>query len=103
VVEGEWGAQLVGGVGDESPLAVEGVVEAFQHDVEGVGEFLDLVRWAGQRDASTQFPVGRGGVGDPSGGVGNPVQWLQHPSSDQPAEADRGRSHYHECDPALGE
>jgi len=37
-VDGQRGAELVGGVGDEAALAVEGAVQPLQHGIEGVGE-----------------------------------------------------------------
>jgi len=67
----------VGGVGDESALAVEGVVEALEHDVEGVGQLLELVVWAVEGEAFVQAAVGGWGVGDPPGGLGHLVQWLE--------------------------
>ena len=39
----QWGAQFVGGVGCESPLFADMGFEPFEHGVEGVGEFAELV------------------------------------------------------------
>src|SRR4029450_4422003 len=89
-VEGQRGAQLVGGVGDEAPLAVEGVVQARQHGVEGVGQLFELVVGAGQGDALVQATVGGGGVGDAPGGLGHALQGLQQAAGEQPTQGDRG-------------
>ena len=80
-VDGQRGAQFVGGVGDEPALAVEGAVEAFQHGVEGVGEIFDLVVGAGQGDSFVQAAVG-----DSAGGGGDVLQRPQCPAGQQPAE-----------------
>jgi len=47
-VEGERGAQFVGGVGDEVPLGGEGGFQAGQQVVEGAGEFFELIVGPGQ-------------------------------------------------------
>jgi hypothetical protein len=57
----------------------------------------------GQRDALVQTAVGRRGLGDPPGGVGDPVQRLQHPPGDQPAQRDRGGPDHQQRDAALGD
>ena len=49
--------QLVRGVRHELALGVEGRVQALQHHVEGVGEFLDLIGRPGQRDPVPQVAV----------------------------------------------
>jgi hypothetical protein len=85
-VDGQRGAELVGGVGDEAALAVEGgAVEALQHGVEGVGEVLELVVGAVQGDALLQVAVG-----DPAGGGGDVLQRPQRPAGQQPAEPSGG-------------
>jgi hypothetical protein len=40
-VDRERCAQLMGGVGDEPLLALEGAIQSFKHRVEGVGQILD--------------------------------------------------------------
>ena len=64
-VDRQRGAQLVRGVGDEPALAVEGAVQPLQHGVERVGQLLDLVARAGQRDPLVQPAAGAVGPGDP--------------------------------------
>jgi hypothetical protein len=82
---GQRGAELVGGVGDEAALAVEGAVEALQHGVEGVGQVLELVVGPLQGDALLQVAVG-----DPAGGGGDVLQRPQRPPGQQPAEPSGG-------------
>ena len=48
--DGERGTQLVRGVGDEPPLAVEGALEPVEHVVEGLGQLVELVARTLQRD-----------------------------------------------------
>jgi len=48
------GAQLVGGVGDEVPLGLEGGFEPCEEAVEGVSEFLELVFRAVEGQALVQ-------------------------------------------------
>ena len=64
--EGERGAQLVGGVGDELPLGVEGGLQPGEQCVDGVGEVGELVGGArhGQPSAQVVFGDGPGGRGD---------------------------------------
>ena len=57
-VEGERGPQLVGGIGDEAPLGLEGVVESGQQSVDGVGEVLHLVIRSGEGKPFVQVPFG---------------------------------------------
>ena len=54
---GEGGAQLVGGVGDEVSLGVEGGFEAGEEVVEGVAEFGELVLWAVEAEARWRLPA----------------------------------------------
>ena len=49
--DGQRRAQLVRRVGHEAPLAGEGAGQALEHRVEGVGQLLELVARALQRDA----------------------------------------------------
>ncbi len=64
---GEWGAQLVGSVGDEVLLGVEGTFKPREEAVEGVAELLELVLRAGQGQALVKArrgdPPGRAGDG----------------------------------------
>src|SRR6266545_2305070 len=80
-VDGQGCAQLVGGVGDESALAVEGTVQASEHGVEGVCEVLDLVAGAVQGDAFVEAAVS-----DAAGGGGDLLQRVQRPSGEEPSE-----------------
>ena len=81
--DGQRRAQLMAGVGDELPLAGERAVEPFEHRVEGVGEFAQLVARALQGDALGQVLLaGRAGSG------GEPVHRPQDAPGDDPA---RGR------------
>ena len=82
--EGQRGAQLMACVGDELPLAGERAVEPFEHGVEGVGEFAQLVARALQRDA-----LGQVLFACRAGGGGEPVHRPQDASRDDPAR-DRG-------------
>ena len=50
----EWGAQLMGGVGDEPLLALEGSLEPVEHLVEGLGQLLEFVARPAQRDSRRQ-------------------------------------------------
>jgi hypothetical protein len=54
---GQGGAQLVGGVGDEVPLGLEGGVEPREEAVEGVPEFLELVFYAVSQHWLVQIPA----------------------------------------------
>jgi hypothetical protein len=102
-VERERGTQLVRRVRDEPPLAVEGPVEPFQHHVERVSELLHLVVRAVQRDPLVQATVGGRGAGDPGGRLGHPVQRLEQPAGDEPAQRGRRDTREHQRDPALGQ
>ena len=55
---GQRRAQLVRGVGDEPLLAGESGIEPLEHHVEGVGQLLELVIGAGQREALTEPQLG---------------------------------------------
>ena len=52
------GAQLVRRIGDDPALDGERGVQPFQHLVEGVREFLQLVLGPGQRQPLPQVPFG---------------------------------------------
>ena len=65
-LSGEGGSELVGGVGDEATLRLEGGVEAPEEVVEGVAELLELVLRAVEGEALVQA-----GRGDPAGGAGD--------------------------------
>ena len=73
-------AQLVGGVGDEVPLGLEGGFEPREEAVEGVPEFLELVLRAVEGQALVQA-----GGGDPPGRAGDGPDGSQHPAGHQPA------------------
>ena len=61
---GEWGAQLVGGVGDEALLAPAGLLEAVEHLVHRAGQPGDLVVAGGLRDAPVEVvDADRGDLG----------------------------------------
>src|ERR1700728_3141292 len=55
---GEWSAQFMGRGGNEVLLGVKGTFETSEEVIEGVAEFLELVRRAGQ--GQTLVKVGRG-------------------------------------------
>jgi hypothetical protein len=84
-LDGERGAQLVGGVGDEAALAGDRPLEAFQHRVEGVGQLLQLVAGARQRDPL----LVQVGQGQATRGGRDPVQRPQHPPGQPPSRGDR--------------
>ncbi len=77
---GQGGAQLVGGVGDEVPLGLEGGFEPREEVVEGVAELLELVLRAVEGQALVQA-----GRGDPPGRAGDGPDGPQHPAGDEPA------------------
>jgi hypothetical protein len=95
--DGQGGAQLVGGVGHEPALGLEGGVQAPQHLVEGVGQLLELVLRALEVQALVQGaalqPPGRGRDGG---------QGPQDPPGHQPAEPDRDQRHHRQGGPGLG-
>ena len=61
-VEGQRRSQLVGGVGDEAALGLEGGLESIEQPVDGVGQIFNLVARAGQGQPFVQVLLG-----DPSG------------------------------------
>ena len=77
----ERGAQLMGGVGDEALLALERGLEPVEHLVEGLGQFVEFVAGAAQRDPRRQVVL-RGGAG----GCGDPVHRAQRAPGGDPAE-----------------
>ena len=81
-VDREGCAQLVGGVGDESSLAVEGAVKPFEHGVECVSEVFDLIVGPDEGDALVQAAVG-----NPPGGRGNLLQRTQRLACEEPSES----------------
>ena len=96
-------AQLVRGVGDEPPLPVERAVEPLEHRVERVGELLDLVVGAGQRD-----PLVQPAVGVRPSAMRRAVSVIRcsgcsSPAGDQPAQRDRDHADHAERDRALGQ
>ncbi len=97
-VEGERGAQFVGGVGDEVPLGGEGGFQAGQQVVEGAGEFFELIVGPGQGE-----PLVQAGGGDPAGGGGDGAHRPQYPPGDQPAEGEGECGHDGQRDAGLGQ
>lgn len=79
---GERGAQLVGGVGDEVALGVEGGLQAGEQVVGRVAELGQLVRGL----AESKSPVEVSG-GDDCGGGGDGAQRAQEPAGDEPAQS----------------
>ena len=53
--DGDGGAQLVGGVGDEAHLGTVGRPQPVQHGVDGLGQVPELLLSAGDRDALVQM------------------------------------------------
>lgn len=81
------------GVGDEPLLGGEGPLQAVQHVVEGVGQFLQFVVGAVQLD-----PPGEVGAGHAARGPGDPAQRREDPpghgvaeGEGDHAEADQGQ------------
>lgn len=74
----------MGRVRGEAAMGVERVLEAGEHEVEGVGQVFELVRRSGQGDAVLQFA----GAGAARGG-GDVVQGAQHAAGDDPPDARR--------------
>ena len=85
---GQWGAQLVRGVGDEPPLRGERTLQPLQQPVDGVGEVLQLVPGTGHGQPLVQA-VRR----DPPGGHGHLPQRAEHPAGHDPAEHQRDHGH----------
>ena len=79
-LSGEGGSKLVGGVGDEVPLRLEGGLEAGEEVVEGVAELFELVLRPVEGQALVQA-----GRGDPLGRAGDGPDGAQHPAGDEPA------------------
>ena len=94
--DGQRRAELVRGVGDELPLGGERAVQPVQHVIEGVGQFLELVPRAGQRQPLPQVLV-RGAAG----GLGDRPDRPQHPAGDEPAQAARGHGHHAEAEQGV--
>jgi hypothetical protein len=91
--EGERGAQLVRGVGDELALGVECGLQPGEQAVDGVGEVLELVARAGHGQPLLQVIFG-----DLPGGGGHRPQRPQDPPGEQPARRDRQHRHDAQCD-----
>ena len=70
-LQGERGAQLVGGVGDKLPLGVERGLQPGEQAVDGVGQILKLVPSAGHGHVSLTWPSGSWAGGN-LGGEGGP-------------------------------
>ena len=93
---GERGSQFVRGVGDESALCLEGVVQPGEQGVERVAEFLELVVGSGEGEALVQ--VGGRDVAD---GGGDRAQRAQNPSGHRPTQGDRDDRHAGQGDARL--
>lgn len=52
---GQWGAQLMGGVGEESSLGVECALEALEQSVDRVGELPELVARPGESEPAVEI------------------------------------------------
>jgi len=91
--DGQRGAELVRGVRDEPALRGEREVQPFQHLIEGIRQFLELVPGAGQGQPFPQVLV-RG----PAGGLGDRPHRPQHPAGDEPAQAARNDRHRPQAD-----
>jgi hypothetical protein len=90
--DGERGAQLVAGVGDELPLARESSLEAIEHVVEGVGQLAELVAWSLHADSVCQvLPARR------ARGRGELMDGAQDAPSDDPARDRREDRYSGEC------
>ena len=76
----EGGAQLVGGVGDEVPLSVEGGFEAAEQVVEDVAQLGQLVGGLAEVEALVEVPGGDG-----LGGGGDGPQRPEEAAGDEPA------------------
>ena len=94
----KWGAQLVGGVGDEAALGGERGLEPVEQVVEGAGELAQLVVGAAEGE-----PLMQAAGGDRAGAFVQEPQRPQDASGGQPAEADRGGGHHGERDPRVEE
>jgi len=70
----------VGGVGGEALLGFDLRFDRGQHGVEGVGQVMELIRPARQRD-----PVRQGSLGNQARGFRKSVKGSKHAASEQPA------------------
>ena len=84
------------GVRDEPALGGERVVQPFQHLVEGIRQFLELVPGAGQCQPFPQVLVRR-----PAGGLGDHPDWPQHAAGDEPAQRAGGHGHHPEAEQGV--
>ena len=89
----EGGSQLVGGVGDETPLRLEGGLETGEEVVEGVAERFELVL----RPVEGQALVQAAG-GDPSGRAGDSPDRPQDPAGNEPAGQEGEDGHDRQSD-----
>jgi len=96
--EHDRGAQLVGGVGHEASLGVEGRFQAAEQSVDGVAEVFELVTGSLEGEAFVE-----GTFGDPSGGRRHGADGPQDPPGDEPSEADRDDGHDGESHGGLDE
>ena len=96
--EHDRGAQLVGGVGHEASLGVEGRFQAAEQSVDGVAEVFELVTGSLEGEAFVE-----GTIRDPPGGRGHGPDGSQDASGGEPSEADRDEGHEGEGDGGLDE
>ena len=87
------GAQLVGGVGRESPLLGDVRFEPREHRVEAVGELAELVLTSFQPD-----PVGERSVRGHACGVGDAREGGEHAAGEQPSphETEHQQERHHD-------
>ncbi len=90
-LERERRAQLVGGVGDELSLRLEGGLEPCEQSVDGRAELLELVVGSLERETAVEVAGG-----DLAGGVGDGAERSQGAAGDHPAEPERKRRHQSE-------
>jgi hypothetical protein len=90
---GHRGAELVGGISDETALPGSGVLQPGQHVVHGAGQVADLVvgAWLGN-------PPGQVGGGDGIGGTPDPLHRPQCTADDQPDGTARQRQQRWQAD-----
>jgi hypothetical protein len=91
--DGQRGTQLVRGVRDEAALGGERAVEAFQHVVERIGEFLELVLGAAQGQPLSQVLVRSA-----ASGLGDGPDRPKHPAGDEPAQCAGDHGHHAQAD-----
>ena len=73
--------QVMGGVGQELPLRLEGAFQTVEHSVESRGKPGEFVVGPGQRDTTREV-----GCLDLAGHLTDPVNRCQRPAGDHPAD-----------------